>query len=91
MVALNGRNLTLTPGIAGQVAALPTLCPALRRGRNANAQAGSSRDQVFFNVFFQIRSLIVLKIGKSTTECQCSCRPFKKSGNLFFEVIFVSF
>ena len=51
MVAVNGRNLTLTPEIARQVAALPALRPAMQYTRNANAQAGSSRNQVCFNIY----------------------------------------
>jgi hypothetical protein len=61
MVPLNGRNLTLTPEIARQVAALPALHPARRHSRNANAQAGSSRNQVCLNIYFPLKSLNILK------------------------------
>ena len=61
MVALNGRNLTLTPEIARQVGALPALHPARRHSRNANAQAGSSRYQVCLNIYFSLKSLNILK------------------------------
>ena len=49
MVTHNGQNLTLTPGIAQQVAALPVM-PLMPRAanRNVNAAAGPSRNQVCF-------------------------------------------
>jgi hypothetical protein len=50
MVTHNGRNLTLTPGIAEQVAALPVIRPMIRQrhaaNENVNAQAGPSRSQI---------------------------------------------
>jgi hypothetical protein len=46
MVPHHGRNLMLTPEIAGQVAALPALHPV--RQANVNAEAGPSRNQVIF-------------------------------------------
>jgi hypothetical protein len=59
MVAINGRYLTLTPEIARQVAALPALRPVMQR--TANAQAGSSRNQVRLNLYIYFKSLNILK------------------------------
>ena len=49
MVTHNGQNLTLTPGIAQQVAALPVM-PLMPRAanQNVNSEAGPSRNQVCF-------------------------------------------
>jgi hypothetical protein len=54
MVTHNGQNLTLTPGIAQQVAGLPALLPVRHHAANphVNAQAGPSRNQVFFSFLF---------------------------------------
>jgi hypothetical protein len=65
MVSYGGRNLTLTPGMAEQVAALPVIRPERRHPRNSNviAQAGPSRNQVFFfvDLTYYFLSLNILK------------------------------
>src|ERR1700678_2606673 len=46
----NGQNLTLTPGIAQPVAALPVMPSMMPRAanQNVNTEAGPSRNQVCF-------------------------------------------
>src|ERR1700678_1476447 len=63
MVTHNGQNLTLTPGIAQQVAGLPALLPVRHHAANphVNAQARPSRNQGFFFYFF-IQILIIYRL-----------------------------